>query len=129
MKTFQQFQEDAGILSRIGSGIANSAPAKAITSGLGTLNKKVTTLKHAAGIHKSTTPYMQRDELTRQARMKVKGINPKNPSNMPVDDSQYDGNIMMPGGPNYRSKMPISRGPVKPKTFMGKPTKHSQLDV
>jgi hypothetical protein len=127
MKTFQQFQEDAGILSRIGSGIANSAPAKAITSGLSALNKKATTLKHAAGIHKSTTPYMQRGELTRQARMKVKGINPKNPSNMPVDDSQYDGRIMVGSGKN--SKMPISRGPVKPKTFMGKPTKYSQLDV
>ena len=123
MKTFQQFQEDAGILSRL----KNSPPGRAITSGLNTLNKKVTTLKHAAGIHKSTTPYMQRDELTRQARMKVKGINPKNPSNMPVDDSQYDGRIMVGSGKN--SKMPISRGPVKPKTFMGKPTKYSQLDV
>ena len=129
MKTFQQFQEDAGILSRIGSSIANSAPGRAISSGLNTLNKKATTLKHAAGIHKSTTPYMQRDELTRQARMKMKGINIKNPSNMPVDDSQYDGNIMMPGGPNYRSKMSMYSGPVKPRTFMGKPTKHSKLDV
>ena len=127
MKTFQQFQEDAGILSRL----KNSPPGRAITSGLNTLNKKVTTLKHAAGIHKSTTPYMQRDELTRQARMRMKGINTKNPSNMPVDDSQFDGNIMMPGGPHYRSKMPgiLPSGPVKPRTFMGKPTKHSQLDV
>ncbi len=125
MKTFQQFQEDAGILSRL----KNSPPGRAISGGLNTLNKKVTTLKHAAGIHKSTTPYMQRDELTRQARMKMKGINIKNPSNMPVDDSQFDGNIMMPGGPNYRSKMPMYGAPVKPRTFMGKPTKASQLDV
>jgi hypothetical protein len=125
MKTFQQFQEDAGILSRL----KNSPPGQAINRTLGALNKKVTTLKHAAGIHKSTTPYMQRDELTRQARMKMKGINIKNPSNMPVDDSQFDGNIMMPGGPNYHSKMPMYSGPVKPRNFMGKPTKHSQLDV
>ena len=125
MKTFQQFQEDAGILSRL----KNSPPGQAINRTLGALNKKVTTLKHAAGIHKSTTPYMQRDELTRQARMKMKGINIKNPSNMPVDDSQFDGNIMMPGGPNYRSKMPMYGAPVKPRTFMGKPTKASQLDV
>ena len=124
MKTFQQFQEDAGILSRL----KNSPPGQAINRTLGALNKKVTTLKHAVGIHEPKTDYMQRGEQQRQARMKLKGINIENPSNMPVDDSQYDGRMMV-GGPNQRSKMPISRGPVKPTTFMGKPTKYSQLDV
>ena len=123
MKTFQQFQEDAGILSRL----KNSPPGQAINRTLGALNKKVTTLKHAVGIHDPKTPYMERDHQQRQARMKLKGIDTKNPSNMPVDDSQYDGRMMV--GSGRKSKMPISRGPVKPRNFMGKPTKHSQLDV
>jgi len=125
MKTFQQFQEDAGILSRL----KNSAPAQVINRTLGSLNKKVTTLKHAVGIHNPKTDYMQRGEQQRQARMKLKGINIENPSNMPMDDRQYDGRMMMPGSKSYNSKMPMERGRVKPTTFMGKPTKHSQLDV
>ena len=123
MKTFQQFQEDAGILSRL----KNSPPGQAINRTLGALNKKVTTLKHAVGIHDPKTRYLERGEQQRQARMKLKGIDTKNPSNMPVDDSQYDGRMMV--GSGRKSKMPISRGPVKPTTFMGKPTKYSQLDV
>ena len=141
MKTFQQFQEDAGILSGLGSSIkkglsstassiSNSTPVRSISRGLSSLNKKATTIKHAVGIHDPKTSILQRGDQQRTAMQKLKGINPKNPSNMPVDDSQFDGRIMMPGGPNYKSKMPMPRyGSVPPKNFMGKPTKFSQLDV
>ena len=126
MKTFKEFCEQAspspfanykpdgpvkgfvrGLVNKVQSGIQNK---------LQSINKTATDLRLAAGIH--TDPranYMQRDQATKMAKMRLRGINPNNPSRMP---------IIKPTGPVEYSSRYVAPPPPK-KGFGGKPT----LDV
>ena len=95
MKTFKEFCEQAapspfanykpdgpvkgfvrGLVNKVQSGIQNK---------LQSINKTATDLRLAAGIH--TDPranYIQRDQATRKAKARLRGVNVNNPSNMPI---------------------------------------------
>jgi len=122
MKTFKEFCEQAapspfanykpdgpvkgfvrGLVNKVQSGIQNK---------LQSINKTATNLRLAAGIHDPGTNYIQRHLATKMARMKLRGINPDNPDNMP---------IIKPKGPvEFSSRYAVPKPPRK--GFGGKPT-------
>ena len=94
MKTFKEFCEQAytspfanykpdgpvkgfvrGLVNKVQSGIQNK---------LQSINKTATDLRLASGIHDPGTNCIQRDLASKQAKMRLRGINPDNPDNMPV---------------------------------------------
>ena len=124
MKTFKEFCEQAaaspfanykpdgpvkgfvrGLVNKVQSGIQNK---------LQSINKTATNLRIAAGIHDPGTNYIQRELATRMAKMRLRGINPDNPSRMPIqrDTSPVKGSLRYGYNNPYLNK----------KGFGGRPT-------
>jgi len=121
MKTFQEFCEQA-------SPFANKPehPAKKFvrdvvggitrrfTDRADNINNTLLNLRLAAGIH--TDPkanYMQRDNATRKAKLKLRGINPENPDKMPIVQNNSEINY---------SLRQVAPPPPSHRGFDGKPT-------
>lgn len=122
MKTFKEFCEQAapspfgnykpdgpvkgfvrGLVNKTQSGIQNK---------LRSINQTATDLRIAAGIHDPGTNNIQRDLASKQAKMRLRGINPDNPDNMPV--------VKHTSPIQYSSRQAVPKPPAK--GFGGKPT-------
>lgn len=122
MKTFKEFCEQVttspfankpehpikGFARQVVGSIQNRVQNK-----FNSIRDTVNDLGLAAGIH--TDPkvnYMARDYATRQAKMRLRGINVENPSGMPINKSEPEGAI----------RYAYPQSPYRPKGFGGKPT-------
>ena len=122
MKTFKEFCEQVttspfankpehpikGFARQVAGSIQNRVQNK-----LNSIRDTVDDLRLAAGIH--TDPkvnYMARDYATKQAKMRLRGINVENPSGMPINKSEPEGAIRYVAPPS----------PFRPRGFGGKPT-------
>ena len=122
MKTFKEFCEQVstspfdnykpdgpvkgfvrGLVNKVQSGIQNK---------LQSINKTATDLRLAAGIHDPKTNYIQRDQASREAKLRLRGVNTKNVSNMPI--KKHTSPIQ------YSSRYAVPKPPAK--GFGGKPT-------
>lgn len=127
MKTFKEFCEQAAPspfankpehpVKRFARDVVSNF-AGGIRKKLSDINKTATDLRLAAGIHSNLTDpgtnYMQRDLATRAARLRLRGINPDNPSRMPIDRSTSP----VQGSLRYGYHNPY----LNKKGFGGKPT-------
>ena len=122
MKTFKEFCEQVstrpfdnykpdgpvkgfvrGLVNKVQSGIQNK---------LRSINQTATDLRLAAGIHDPKTNYIQRDQASREAKLRLRGVNTKNVSNIPI--KKHTSPIQ------YSSRYAVPKPPAK--GFGGKPT-------
>jgi len=128
MKTFKEFCEQA--YNPFGANKPENPVKKFARNVIGTVQNKlsaasntVTDIPLALGIHNDPQAnYIQRQGATRDARMRLRGIDPKNPDRMDTN-LQFKTHKKFPSSINYSMKQ-VAPAPVK-KGFGGKPT----LDV